>query len=175
MGWWGGGFRSSASEPPTGAGAGRTERDSELERLRLRRESHCSGSTPSAETEARGQIYDRMNVGFLVRTWTGQFAPIRSGPAVHAHGLGSARKMSWDSVIRDSLPFLSLPHSLLLASSCLPAFILDSMANDNVGPGLINPSHYWGGVPSKMSESPLKGIGHPHLSNPTQGFCLIRG
>ena len=37
----------------------------------------------------------------------------------------------------------------------------------NVDPGLINPSHYQGGVPSKSDESPLKGD-TPLLIN--QGF-----
>ena len=46
--------------------------------------------------------------------------------------------------------------------------IHDSRRQINVDPGLINLSHYWGGVPSKSDESPLKGIGHPLFIN--QGF-----
>ena len=35
----------------------------------------------------------------------------------------------------------------------------------NVDPGLLNPSHYWGGVPSNSDESPTK-RGHPPINQP---------
>ena len=56
------------------------------------------------------------------------------------------------------------------------AFLLDELIN--VDPGLINPSHYWGGVPSKSDESLLKGdtslLIHQRFINPGLTLLCVR-